>query len=126
MTSLALPYPAAEFEPGEVAPERTEDGVTCVCGNVTEFSAADRSGRYASILDDSVPRPAELGQLPLHEAPLAVCNRCGRVYDDAHLDRERFADSPVLARIDLDAAEARAARALYDSFNFDAGHPLVA
>lgn len=120
MTTIDVPYPSAPFELGEVALARGDDGVTCVCGNSDSdgLSAADRTGRYASILSDSIPRPAELGEFPLHEPPFAICNRCGRVYDDGDLDPERSTDAPVLARIDLGSAEAAAALATYLRFNF--------
>ena len=112
MTDIELPYPSAPFAAGEVAHEIDGDTVTCVCGNDDSFSAADHTGRLAFIKLGEVP--PFLGELPDSPA-LAVCNNCGRVYDDANLSGS---ESPVIARIDTENAEWEHARALYGRENF--------
>jgi hypothetical protein len=112
---LNPPYPSAPFTEGEVAQEQYGDGVTCTCGNDTGeegFSSADRTGRLASLTLERTP--AGLGDLPEEDA-LAVCNTCGRIFDDAH----NYDDaSPVLGRIDTTSDEWNTGRALYVKHNF--------
>jgi hypothetical protein len=113
---LNPPYPAADFAVGETALETYGDGVTCVCGNDTAidgFSAADRTGRLASI---SLTETADnLGDLPSEDTALAICNACGRIYDDAHNDD---AVSSVLGRVDTSSTEWDSARQSYLEHNF--------
>lgn len=107
--SINPPYPTLPVEPGEKAVDDYGDGVECVCGNTNGddgFSAADRTGRLASL--EAGPAPEGLGEL--HTPGLAVCNACGRIYDDGDLGTDT---SPVLGRINTQTPEWNDARNLY-------------
>jgi hypothetical protein len=119
MTALVHPYPAAPFDPTEVAQEASDDpgALVCFCGNSADnsgFAAADREGRLASIQLDSSDR-GDLGVLPDGHA-MSICNFCGRIYDNGA--SVAGAPSPVVGRIDRDAPTADDAWELYYAHNF--------
>ncbi|WP_159600571.1 hypothetical protein [Agromyces humi] len=114
VTTIEMPYPTVPIVDGEAASfvVGSAESVDCICGNDIVghgFTAAARDGRVAN-LTGSGTGLAEADQ----DGGLAVCNRCGRVYDDRDLATET-GESPVLARVDVNSVAWADDRAIYEN-----------
>lgn len=123
MTSnLTTPYPTVPVDvlADWAVIERGSDTFVCACEAQDSgwWALARQDGRAAYLMSYANPfyDTSELTD-PEDEPCLAVCDKCGRVYDDSDLDGHHVF-SPAVFRLDTLAPEYIRARELYWEANF--------
>lgn len=122
-TELCTPYPCVPLDPhdfGVIEYPHESDAVRCVCGNGSDgmnpgyAALARETGRFALFS----PQPSSDLDYIGTDPGLAVCHDCGRVYDDADLERGQVASFPVF-RLDIEHDAVKSAiRAYWEQNGF--------